>query len=278
MTSAPTRPILRYHGGKWRLAPWVIGHFPLHRIYVEPYGGAASILLRKPRCYAEVYNDVWDDVVNLFRVLRDERRAILLEAQLRLTPFARTEFRLAYLPTQHPVERARRLLIRSFMGYGSASANPAHKTGFRNDSDRSGTTPARDWRNWPDNIQSLTERLQGVCIENRPAMQIIPEFDTPKTLFYVDPPYPHSTRCYRSRNEGYCHEMTDAEHIALAELLHQVQGMVVVSGYACPLYLDAYRDFVREERGTYADGAKPRTECLWLNPAAVRNRQKGLDL
>ena len=104
-----SRPVLRWHGGKFILAPWIIDHFPSHRIYTEAFGGAASVLLRKPRAYAEVYNDMDGEVVNLFRVLQGKRAQDLV-AKLRLTPFARAEFEMAYTPSADPVERARRLL------------------------------------------------------------------------------------------------------------------------------------------------------------------------
>lgn len=109
------RPVLRWHGGKWILAPWIISHFPKHRIYTEVFGGAASVLMRKNRSYAEVYNDIEGEVVNLFRILRDERAAGRLKEVLELTPFARDEWELSYKPTEDVIEQARRTVIRCFV-------------------------------------------------------------------------------------------------------------------------------------------------------------------
>ncbi len=141
------RPALRWHGGKWRLAPWIIGHMPEHRVYTEAFGGAASVLLRKTRCKSEVYNDLDDVVVNLFRTLRGARAPELIDA-IRLTPFSRVEFEEAYLPSNDPVERARALVMRSFMGFGSNGH--ARKTGFRSKGYRAGLLPQHDWLGMPD--------------------------------------------------------------------------------------------------------------------------------
>jgi len=113
--------VLRYHDGKWRLAPWVVSHFPEHRIYTEAFGGAASVLMQKPKVYAEVYNDLDSEVVNVFRVLRDRSTAAELERLIRLTPFSKDEFREAYEPAADPVEQARRTVVKSFMGFGSGA-------------------------------------------------------------------------------------------------------------------------------------------------------------
>jgi len=82
------RPVLRYHGGKFRIAPWVIEHFPPHRTYVEPFGGAAGVLLQKPRAYSEIYNDLDSDVVNFFQVLRDPAQLDRLLQACAATPYA----------------------------------------------------------------------------------------------------------------------------------------------------------------------------------------------
>lgn len=273
----PTRPAVRWHGGKWLLAPWIIAHLPPHRIYTEAFGGGGSVLLRKARAYGEVYNDLDDEIVGLFRVLRDPVTAARLEQLLRLTPFARAEFREAYEPTDDPIERARRLVIRSFMGFGSnahASAAKGHRsTGFRAQSTRSGTTPAHDWRNYPDAMAALTERLRGVVIECREAADVLLQHDGPETLHYVDPPYLWETRAGGNKYDlgwrMYRHELTRADHAALLELLRGLAGMVVLSGYPDPLYDDVLHDWRRVEREAMADGARKRTEVLWINPAAV---------
>lgn len=268
--TAPTRPVLRWHGGKWILAPWIISHFPAHRIYVEPFGGAGSVLMRKPPAYAEVWNDLDGDLVNLFRVLRSDRSSRLVE-QLRLTPFSRVEFETAYEPTDDDVERARRMIIRSFMGFGNTGAL-GRSTGFRADSNKSGTTPAHDWASYPDALEALIYRVRGVVIENRDARDVMAAHDRTDTLHYVDPPYVHATRSVGNPHcakHKYRHEMSDADHSELIAFLRTLRGMVVLSGYPCDLYDDALGDWRRIERQALADGARERTEVLWINPVCA---------
>lgn len=250
------------------LAPWIIAHFPRHKVYTEVFGGGASVLLRKPRSYAEVYNDLDADVVNVFNVLRDPETGARLTRSLYLTPFARDEFFGCYEPQVDDVERARCMIARSFMGFGSDGFNIARKTGFRANSNRSGTTPAMDWANYPDAIASFVDRLRAVVIENRDACEVLAQQDAANALHYVDPPYVHSTRSTSSEH-AYPHEMDDAGHERLAGVLRSLSGMVVLSGYRCALYDELYGDWVREDRAALADGALDRTESLWLNPAAV---------
>lgn len=254
------------------LAPWIIGFFPAHRIYTEPFGGAASVLFRKPRAkLVEVYNDLDGEIVNVFRVMRDYTKGERLTKWLRLTPFAREEFEQAYKCDDFDIEQARRTIVRSFMGFGSDSASGA-STGFRANGNRQTAHPAKDWSNYPAEIICFTSRLDGVVIENRAALDIIRQHDSPETLHYCDPPYAHSTRSGHvlKTGKGYRHEMTDDDHRALAEVLHGASGMVVLSGYACDLYdRELYPDWHRHEREALADGGLERTEVVWLNQACA---------
>lgn len=267
------RPIVRWHGGKWLLAPWIIDHFPAHKVYVEPFGGGGSVLLRKPRSYAEIYNDLDRRIVTLFRVLRDETKAARLVGELEMTPFARDEFEAAYrTDSDDDVDQSRALLIKCLMGFGTNAHG--RKSGFRANSNRSGTTPAHDWRNFPDGLVHVVERLRGVVIENRPAIDVMRAHDCAAALHYVDPPYVAATR---DKGRDYEFEMTDFDHVELLAFLRGLSGAVVLSGYRSALYDDALPGWRRVERRALADGARERIECLWLNDRAQSaTRQEAL--
>lgn len=244
---------------------------PKHKCYVEPFGGGASVLMQKPRSYAEVYNDKWDVVVNVFRVLRDPIKANKLIRMLELTPFSRTEFMNASISHgSSDIEKARRTILRSFAGFGSASTNGAFLTGFRSNSNRSGTTPAHDWVNYPTHVTTFIERLRGVIIENKNAIEVMKQHDSKQTLFYCDPPYVHKTRNMNRGNSAYAVEMTDEQHRELAAVLHNLTGMVMLSGYHSALYDELYAGWHQIERNALADGAKKRIEVLWFNPTAEK--------
>jgi DNA adenine methylase len=290
------RPPLRYHGGKFRLAKNLIALFPEHRVYTEAYGGGASVLMQKPRCYSEIYNDLDGEVVNVFRVLQDRKRAARLEYLLRVTPFARGEFLLSYKPTRSEVERARRTIIRSFMGWGSDSISrmkasragfntrisSTMATGFRWNANRSGTTGASDWKEYPNNLAAFTERLQGVTIEQRDALHILAKMDRRDTLHYVDPPYPMSVRKIgngTTPEHRYRHEMTDADHKKLAALLRSLKGMVIISSYPSPLYEKLYCGWrkIQWTGGQFCSqnsGDKKRTEVVWMNKACAQAQKQ----
>src|SRR5579885_3051649 len=274
--NAIARPALRYFGGKWRLAPWLIRLFPSHHVYTEAFGGGASVLLQKPRSRGEIYNDLDGEVVNVFRVLQDPAKAKRLEALLRVTPFAREEFDLSYKKSRDDVERARRTIVRSFMGFGSDSitrvttASKAMRTGFRATSWRTHTGAEKDWANYANHIRHFCLRLQGVVIENRDAMKVIESADREDTLHYVDPPYPHDVRKSKS---NYRYEMTMEQHRKLADLLHSVKGMVLISSYPGP-YDDLYRDWnwLSYSGTQFCHGAQERRERVWFNPAAQKRQ------
>ena len=268
MVSCVSRPLLRYLGGKWRLASWIISHFPPHDAYVEPFGGAASVLLRKPRAHQEIYNDLDDDLVTLFRVLRSDDADRLIRA-VALTPFSRAEFDLAHETTTDPVEAARRLIVRSFMGHGGQLAILRRPTAFRSVNRKSGNAPVLPWANYPLALGAIVERLRGVTIESRPAIEVMRAQDRPGVLHYVDPPYISATRSQKTEagqlHHRYRHEMDDERHAELLDVLHDLTGKVVISGYGHPLYEDRLAGWFRSEMQTHADGGQKRTEVLWMN-------------
>lgn len=275
-----TRPALRYHGGKFRLAPWLLQFFPPHQAYAEVFGGAASLLLLKEPSPAEVYNDLDGRVVTFFRVLQDPAGAAELQRRCSVTPYARASLDWSFGDPVDEVDAAHRLVVRSFMGHGSDSATRTTRTGFRARLTDGRALPSSEWSTWPEVIPALRDRLIRVLIENDRAERIIDRMDGPDTLIYCDPPYMHATRTGKTGNcgsNGYLHEMSDEDHEELLLRLQSVRGMVVLSGYPSDLYEELLVGWDRFERRAVADTAKFRTEVVWLNPActAALERSRG---
>lgn len=267
-------PAIRYHGGKFRLAPWIIEQMPDHVCYVEPFGGAAGVLLQKPRSYSEVYNDLDGEVVNLFRVLRAPELNQRLQDACCLTPYSRDEFCHAQEPATDSIERARRMVVRACMGFGSA-AGVGGQSGFRSDSKRKYATAAHLWERYPANLTAVCQRLQGVIIENKDALAVMRAHDAVTTLHYIDPPYVPETRV--QGNRYYAYEMTVEGHEQLLAVARTMSGMVMISGYDTEVYNDMLNGWAKTEKTSRISagrGTKVRTECLWLNPAAQQKQER----
>ncbi|MFU8927773.1 DNA adenine methylase [Acinetobacter puyangensis] len=259
-------PLIRYHGGKFRLSDWIISHFTSHETYVEPFGGGASVLLLKQPSRIEVYNDLDDDVVNFFKVLRDEKLSAELALQIELTPYSRTEFLNARADTSDMVEKARRLVIRAQMGFGSAGATKGN-TGFRLDTARGGSDIVTIWQRQSKVILQAAARLKQVLIENRDAVKVIEDHDREDTLFFVDPPYVLDTRSMGGK--AYRHEMTNADHEQLVSILKNCKGMVILCGYEHPIYETLkWKKIKKSVAAAGQSGSVLREEVLWINPQA----------
>jgi len=265
MTSRPTRPALRYYGSKWRLAPRVIAHFPPHTCYVEPFGGSAGILLQKPPSYLEVYNDADQQVVNFFRVLR-ERSAELIRA-IKLTPFSRAELDLAYRACTDELEQARRFYVRAWQSRSGPVSQWRGGWYFERSGSR-GKPLIASW-NETRHLWRIVSRLKRVSLECDDALAVIGRYDAPGTLFYVDPPYPRSTRT-RWASAGYRHEMSDEDHRCLAEVLRSAQGMIIVSSYPNALYDELYHGWHKVTQEARTATGQNAVEVLWISRVAFR--------
>ena len=257
-------PVLKYYGSKFRLAQWIIGYFPKHRHYVEPFGGAGNVLLVKEPSMLETYNDLNDKIVNFFRILRN-RPDELIE-QIKLTPWARSEFEycLEEKEVDNPLEMARRLYFRLCMSYQSAFLSSRGNWRRHRNGKRAAFADVR-----LDNLKDASRRLKVVQIENRDAFKLMLEMDSEETLFYLDPPYVFKTR---SQRKAYSHEMSDSRHIEFAALLYTLKGYVILSGYPSAIYTELFekKGWHRVEKQARVMGGGTKTECLWLSPRTAR--------
>ena len=274
-----------WYGGKYTHLDWLLPLLPQATHYCEPFGGSAAVLINRTPAPVETYNDVDGELVNFFRVLRNQKEE-LLEA-IGLTPFAREELRVAVNGATEQLsdlERARRFFVRARqVRTGLAQTASEGRWAHCKLTSRAGMAGAVSrWLGSVEGLAEIAQRVLRVQSENAPALAVIERYDSPETLFYCDPPYVHESR---SDTKAYAFEMTDAEHRALAEVLHKVQGKVALSGYHCKLMDDLYRDWTCVEspaKKAHSTNTRPdnikqdRIETLWINyslPKGQNNKE-----
>lgn len=250
------KQVLKYPGGKARIAQWIISHFPPHDTYCEPFFGSGAVFFNKAPDKIETINDIDGDVVNFFRVCREDPER--LSRLISLTPWAREEYKDCYERADDAVERARRFLVRYHQSYGTCARS---KNSWRNVTTYSGPNCSKEWNNLPMIIREAAARLKQAQIENCDALELIERYSHPGTLLYVDPPYPLALR---ERNL-YRHEMTDEQHAALLQVLKKSRAKIILSSYDNALYNDELRGWATSEHTAIAQQGQIRTEKLYMN-------------
>lgn len=253
------KAIFKYPGSKWSIANWIINFFPEHHSYLEPFLGSGAVLFNKPRSHIETVNDLDGDVVNLFEWIRKDPERLARE--IYYTPYARQVYEEAFerVP-KNSLYKAVNFYIRLNMGHGFRTNG--EKVGWKNDvQGRERSYASQDWCNLPDKIMQAAERLRGVQIENKPAVDLIQRFNYKNVLIYCDPPYVMDTR----HGKQYKEEMTDKDHIDLLEALRSHKGSVLISGYESELYNDMLHGWHREETTCYSQVCSKKQEILWMN-------------
>lgn len=265
------RIVFGWYGGKFSHLEWLLPLLPRAHHYCEPFAGSAAVLLNRDPSPVETYNDIDGEVVNFFRVLRNQ--PVELARVIALTPFSREEFhraivgRRADVPTaMRAVERARLFYVRARQARtGLAQTATLGRWANCRDTTRAGMSGVVSrWLGGVEGLPEIGERLIRVQIENRPAVDVVRLYDGPGTLFYCDPPYLHATR---GDTKAYGFEMDEQDHIRLAAVLHGCRGKVALSGYRNTLMDDLYKDWRRFDADAKQCHSvkKMRQECLWMN-------------
>lgn len=256
-----------WYGGKYSHLDWLLPLLPKAKHYCEPFGGSAAVLINREPSPIETYNDVHGEVVNFFRVLREQGEA--LTKAIGLTPFSRQEFEKAISEPpdgMSELERARRFYIlarqvRTGLAQKASSGRWAHCKL----TSRAGMAGAVSrWLGAVEDLPLIAQRLLRVQIEHAPAIEVIERYDSEETLFYCDPPYPHGSR---TDINAYANEMTDDQHRELAKVLHKVKGRVALSSYRCDLNDELYSDWriIESDEKIVHSVKKARTEMLYVN-------------
>ncbi len=265
-----------WYGGKYVHLDFILPHLPGDaEHFCDVYGGSAAVIINRAPARVETYNDLDTELVNFFAVLRDQPEKLIRE--IGLTPFSREELAKAcdWTPGLEPLERARRFYVRARQTRtGLAQTSSEGRWAHCVLTSRAGMAGAVSrWLGAVEGLPEIAQRMQRVQIENAPALEVIQRYDTPRTLFYLDPPYVHGCR---GDSAAYGHEMTDNDHRDLARVLHRIEGRAVLSGYRSVLYEELFADWNRVDAPEKLcnSSKEKRTESLWMNfrPTAHNDR------
>ena len=280
------KPVLRYYGSKHKSFNQIAPFIPKHQVYVEPFGGSASVLLNKHPSRLEVYNDLDIDLYRLFRVLGAHPLSYRLQQEVKATDWNKKNWEQAFDESSDLLTSSLNTLIRSWMSFspmGTTYGRTGYRTGLYVASNQSSHSSSQTnhttghpaiWEKLPERIALVTKRLNQtpapIVALNSDGLSVLDEYDDPNTLFYIDPPYVHSTRGSES---GYRHEMELEQHAELLDRLSSVKGAVMLSGYPSALYKLLLKDWTVHEFSACASGRAGgmlRTECLWLNQRCLQ--------
>ena len=212
----------------------IVELFPEHKMYVEVFGGAGHILFKKKSSEIEVYNDIDSGLTTFFKILRDNDKSEELKKLLQLTPYSREEFfncRDTWKSETNEIEKVRKWYTTLMQSFSSNFSTWSHS---KTKSRRGMSQAVSQWLGKiENNIPDAVERFRKVQIENMDFKDVLKKYDGEDTLFYLDPPYIHETR---KMTYTYAHEIQEKDHLELVDILLNIKGKVILSGYDHPIY------------------------------------------
>jgi len=221
---------LGFYGGKRYIVPHLLKLMPPHKLYVELFGGGAALLFSKPPSPIEVYNDIDSNLVNLFRVLRDDKLFPIFLHKLKWTLYSREEWRRArksYRFPNNPVERAVRFFITVRQSFSKQGTSWAYGIEAKN--------MARAYFKFIKELDYFHQRLENVQIENLDWYDCLKKYNIQNLFMYMDPPYIITER--RSRRKAYSYDFSIEDHEKLVEvLINEFKGKGALSGYKNEIY------------------------------------------
>ena len=261
------KAVFRYPGSKWSIAQWIISHFPdgyENLVYLEPFAGSGAVFFSKKPSVVETINDLDSDIVNLFRVLREQPDE--LKRQLALTPYSREEYNLSFEPCDEPVEKARRYMVKTTQAIGAKLAGNS-KCGWRNHKQmRIGGTVCK-WGGITETIDEAASRLRGsttnlVQIEHKDALEVIKKYNSSDVLMYLDPPYVLSAR---KSGALYRHEMDSQGQNSLLDTIVGSRARIIISGYDSQLYNERLQGWWKDSTLSQTTSTEMARETVWQN-------------